>query len=486
MRTAGRRWRGPQRLPAGTPSSSLLAPLVLWLLALMFVSLSPLVGSSRADVTQSFVRDPFVNLVLTGVEEETAKGNSPDTGADGLVNMAANASLAQTPQTEKRNVVLIHLESTRAQSITPYNEDLDTTPFLNELAKSSLLVEQSYVVVPGSSRATLTVNCGTPPPLYQDNIEFYKGREFASGGVPAPCLAHLLKEQGYSSVFFQSSSENMDDFGTIADNLGYEEHYPSESMDTAGFERVNYISYEDDIMLEPSEEWLEKHKDEPFIAEYLTGAGHEEYKCLNTSYGSEDFAEDELLNSYLNCMRLQDHFLKNLFDQYKQISLYEDTIFVIFGDHGEAFGEHGRFAHANVPYEEALKIPLIIHAPGWFEDGERVEGLSNQTDILPTVVEILGYEVEGGEYPGYPLLRKSPEDRILMFSCFNNRKCLASIKGSEKYIYHYGNQPEEVFDLSKDPLEQNNIADEYSQEELDRRREDLLAWQARVNAEYGR
>jgi lipoteichoic acid synthase len=98
MRTAGRQWRWPQKLPPGTPSSSLLAPLVLWLLALVFVSLSPLVGSSRADVTQSFARDPFVNLVLTGVEEETAKGNSPDTGAVGLVDMAANASLAQTPR----------------------------------------------------------------------------------------------------------------------------------------------------------------------------------------------------------------------------------------------------------------------------------------------------------------------------------------------------------------------------------------------------
>jgi hypothetical protein len=62
---------------------------------------------------------------------------------------------------------------------------------------------------------------------------------------------------------------------------------------------------------------------------------------------------------------------------------------------------------------------------------------------------------------------------------------LASIKGNEKYIYHYDNQPEEVFDLSKDPLEEHNLADEYGKEEVDKRREDLLAWRSKVNTQYG-
>jgi hypothetical protein len=62
---------------------------------------------------------------------------------------------------------------------------------------------------------------------------------------------------------------------------------------------------------------------------------------------------------------------------------------------------------------------------------------------------------------------------------------MASIKGSEKYIYNYGNQPDEVYDLSKDPQEKNNLADTYSSEELNKRREDLLNWQAGVNAMYG-
>jgi arylsulfatase A-like enzyme len=167
------------------------------------------------------------------------------------------------------------------------------------------------------------------------------------------------------------------------------------------------------------------------------------------------------------------------------MGLYEDTIFVIFGDHGEGFGEHGRSMHGDTIYDEGLRIPLIVHDPRRFEGGERVEGLSSQIDILPTVLEMLGYRVRNGEYPGYSLLREPPEDRTLRFSCITKRTCMASIKGDEKYIYHYESQPDEFFDLSEDPLEQNDLAGSMSSEEMDERREDLLEWRTRVNAVYG-
>ncbi len=70
-----------------------------------------------------------------------------------------------------------------------------------------------------------------------------------------------------------------------------------------------------------------------------------------------------------------------------------------------------------------------------------------------------------------------------MFSCFHEEQCLASLKGSEKYIYHYGNQPDEVFDLSRDPLERENLADERGKE-VEERRKALLEWRSSVNAAY--
>jgi lipoteichoic acid synthase len=485
----GRRYLTPRfRIPV------FLGPLGLLLLALLFGALSSLLGSDPAGTNTSLARAPLVNVVWTGVEEATAEKVSPDTDAAESVSAAADANLVETPQiggttnadpTEApqarkthRNVVLVHLESARARSTTPYNKDLKTTPFLDELAGESLFVENAYVIVPRSSKATITVNCGIEPPL------FY-GPEFEPGGIPSRCMTDLLEEQGYNTVFFQSSSEILDQYGAVAENLGYEEYYPAEVMDKRGFAMTNYVSYEDDIMLGPSRAWLDENKDEPFMAQYLTGTGHDDYQCIPNRYGYEFFSDDGLIDSYHNCMRMLDHFLENLINQYKQMGLYEETIFVVYGDHGEGFGEHGRYLHGDTIYEEGLRIPLLIHAPGRFEGGERVEGLSNQTDIVPTVLEMLGYNVEDGRYPGYSLLHPLPGDRTLRFSCITDRKCLASIRGTEKYIHHYGNQPDEIFDLSKDPLEQRNLAGERVIEEVNERRDNLIAWRSGVNAGYG-
>jgi lipoteichoic acid synthase len=456
--------------------ASILSPLGLFLLALGFSSLSIAVGPSPAAADTSFARDPLSDIVLSGTEATTEVDNQDANPADEYP--PAHATLVQTPQTEKRNVVLIHLESTRAQSVTPYNESLKTTPFLDELAKSSLLAEQAHVVVPRSSKATVAVNCGIEPALYP-------GPEFGPEGIPAQCLAHLLKDQGYRTVFFTSVTNHVDNYWDVVKNLGYEEYYPSESTNTEGFQETNMFGYEEDIMLKPSEEWLKGHKDKPFFAEYMTGTGHYSFECVPNRYGTQDFSEDELLNRYLNCLHYLDSFVKNLIDQYKELGLYDNTIFVLFGDHGEGLGEHGRYMHGDTIWEEGLRMPLIIHAPGWFSNGEQAQGLASETDILPTVAEMLGYEIKNGKYPGYSLLHPLPEDRTLRFSCISNHMCLASLKGSEKYIYHYDHQPEEVFNLSNDPLEEHNLASIYSEEDLDKRREDLLAWRSRVNAEHG-
>jgi phosphoglycerol transferase MdoB-like AlkP superfamily enzyme len=470
------RWRGWPERRTGTAGASVLGSVGLCLLALGFGSLSPLVASNSAGANTSLARDPFMNVVLTGVNQMSTKEDysNADPSAD---TSAANASLAPSLQTQKRNVVLIHLESTRAESVTPYNENLKTTPFLDELAKSSLMAERAYVVVPRTSKATVAVNCGVNPPLFP-------GPEFAPGGIPARCLTDLLKEQGYRTVFFQSSSETGDRYQDIVSNVGYDEYYPEEAMDTTGFQWTSYFGYEDDIMLKPSGEWLREHQDKPFMAEYMTGTGHHDYQCIPNRYGTQNFSDDDQLNHYLNCLHYLDHFVENLIEQYKEAGLYDNTIFVVYGDHGEGFGEHGRYQHGDTIWEEGLRIPLLIHAPGLTDGGERVGGLVNETDVVPTVLEMLGYNVQNGQYPGYSLLHPVPENRTLNFSCYTNYKCLASLQGDEKYIYHYGNQPDEVFDLYKDPLEKHNLADQYNKEDLDNRREALLRWRLNVNAAY--
>jgi lipoteichoic acid synthase len=450
------------------------APLVVCLIAIVFVALS--LPTDSGEASKSFSRDPVVNVIASEFEHARLRSSIEKIDASAM-KPPVNTRLEQTAQTERRNVVLIHLESVRARSVTPYNEELQTTPFLDEISRESLLAQRAYAVVPHTSKAVTSVNCGIEPHLVREITEI------EPNGVPARCLADLLNEQGYDTVLFQSATEEFEDRRRLVENFGYEEFYPLETMNKEGFQEANYFGYEDDIMLKPSREWLEEHRDGPFLAMYLGVTGHHDYRPV-TRYGTREYAEKEGLNRYQNTVRYLDFYVRNLIEQYKELGLYDNTIFVIYGDHGEGFGEHDLYQHDNTIYEEGVRIPLVVHEPGRFQNGERVETLANQMDILPTVLDLLGYEVEGGEYPGRSLLAPPARERTLYFSCFDDYRCLASLKGTEKYIYFFGNKPEELYDLSSDPLEKNNIADERSSEEIKARRSEVLAWYSRVNAMY--
>jgi arylsulfatase A-like enzyme len=137
-----------------------------------------------------------------------------------------------------------------------------------------------------------------------------------------------------------------------------------------------------------------------------------------------------------------------------------------------------------VPYEEGLRIPMLIHDPRQFQNGATLSGPVTQLDILPTVADLLGYGIDGGDYSGSSFLQPLSTNRTLLFSCWYENGCLASHKGTEKYIYHFDDQPDELFDLSKDPAERQNLIGQLTQEEIEERRRELLEWRAKVNAKY--
>ena len=400
-------------------------------------------------------------------------GDGPDSSpGEGL---PSDTRLEKPLLAKKRNVVMIMLESTRARSVTTYNGDLKTTPFLDDLAQKSLFAERAHTIMPHTTKALVSAECGITPHLTQ------KITEAEPGGIPSRCMADLLKDQGYKTAFFQPGGVGWENRTQLIDNFGYDELISLEDMNPEGFEPANYFGYEDAIMYKPIRKWLKANDDKPFLNTYKTLTPHHQY-LAPTRYGREDFVKNDKLNRYLNSVHYVDSFVKNIIEMYKEMGLYEDTIFVIYGDHGEGFGEHGRTEHDNVIWEEGLQVPLIVHDPKRFQNGKRVKEPANLTDILPTVVDLLGYEVAGGDYPGYSL-RDLPKNRTLKSSCWHDDKCLASLEGDKKYIYHYkGEQPkgmkqEQFFDLSKDPSEKNNLAKSHP-EELEQRKKELFQWKS--------
>jgi lipoteichoic acid synthase len=440
-----------------------------------FLLKESLLPSEAAGASASFSRAPVSNLVATELEQSQMEAAAERIDAR---HPLANVRLKPTSRTRRRHVALIHLESVRERSVTPYNHDIETMPYLATLAKESLLVERAYTTIPHTSKAIVSVNSGLYPSPKTEIVEA------EPGGIPARCLAELLAEQGYRTAWFQSAKQSFEDRAQLVENFGYAHFQAYESMKTEGFQRANYLGYEDDIMLEPSRRWLEENGDEPTLVMFLGVTPHHQY-LAPTRYGRKHFATRDGFNRYLNAIRYDDFWTSNVIEMYRDLGLYEDTIFVIYGDHGEGFGEHGRYQHDGVIWEEGLRVPLIVHDPTSFDDGARVEGPAHLLDFAPTIVEMLGFEVVDGAYPGRTLL-DLPEGRTLLFGCRPELLSTARIEGQEKYIYHFGNRPDEFYNLARDPFERNNLAARVGRKDLQRWRSELLEWHAETTAAYDR
>ena len=103
----------------------------------------------------------------------------------------------------------------------------------------------------------------------------------------------------------------------------------------------------------------------------------------------------------------------------KKLGRYENSLFVFCGDHGEAFGEHaGNFGHTLYLYEENVRVPLVVFAPGLTTAQRRVPHLASVIDIAPTILDMLGLEIPS-VYQGVSLLRISTGHRIVLHRLFH-------------------------------------------------------------------
>jgi lipoteichoic acid synthase len=371
-----------------------------------------------------------------------------------------------------KNVVVIWLESTR-YDVTDGTQDPSFIPNWKALAENSLVADKAWTVVPHSTKSTISIFCGIPPPLDMHHSQSYV--------LPSRCFPELLREKGYATLMMRSGTRHFENWPRYINNIGFEEFLAFEDMDTSGFSKVNYFGYEDDILLEPARTWLTDRGDDPFLITYMTGTSHHNYG-LPTGFESVQLDNDPHKNAYLNSIRYTDLFLGKVIALHKELGLYENTLFVVLGDHGEAFGEHGRYQHDGVPYQEVVHIPMLFHAPGAFVGGQHIDALVSQLNVMPTIADLLGYTVVSLDRPANSLLALSSPKPVLV-SCYYADTCSAIMDGPWKFIHHHGQRTDELFRIDIDPQERDNLANEYPKRAADMRAT-VLQWIVDTQARY--
>jgi lipoteichoic acid synthase len=470
LRMWSRRWKAPP-YPLRERRSRAYARLALSLspLALAASFIEP--GSGVRD--RALVRDPVVMLLVSAFSRSSADELAAGEGKE-RVFKPGELQISRVGTAPLRNVVIVVFESTRAIATTPYSPSLATTPFLDKLAKGGLVVDRAYAVMPATAKALTAILCGlTPTPMLEPRM--------LTPELLGRCLPRLLREQGYDTLYMQTAGERFENRLKAVASMGYEKFILPDELPHEGMEVPNFLGYEDDSMLQPSEAWLRAHGKKPFLATYLTVNAHHDYERLVRRGEFHFTGQDEMLDRYLNNVHVTDLFLEQLFEQYKRLGLYEDTLFVLVGDHGEGFGEHGRRGHNTVPYEEGLRVPLVLVDPSnrMFVPGH-LPGPVSQVDIMVTVLRLLGFKISKGEQHGHDLFTPS-RDRVLYMSCAGG--CSARVTAGEAFIFHEGRRPDELYDLNTDPNEQRDLASTYPNE-VSKRREDLVAALQRLNSFY--
>jgi arylsulfatase A-like enzyme len=439
-----------------------------------------LVVSALPNISDSsnFTRNRAVSMTMEAAHDEFGSDRPPGFAPPTKADIPDQTRLVTTDRTKKRNVVFIVLESHGRVSTTLGDPSLDTTPVMSQMAKSSLEARRAFTVVPNTTKSQVTSNCGVAPPPDTTNSEA------RPGGLASKCLARLLDEQGYDTAYFQSATRTFEKREKVVRGFGFNDFFAEENYKKTGFSPVNTLGYEDDIMVKPSLDWAKARKDKPFFLEYLTVTAHTKY-VLPKGYPVKHYADDVKHNDYLNAVRYQDRFVGKVIDGFKKAGLADNTIFVVTGDHGEAFRQHGRRLHSDVIWTEGLQIPLLIKAPGRWQNGAKLDHTVQNMSILPTIVDLLGFDIAGGTYHASSILDAEHNPAPRISHCWNVDQCMAYYPDDRHaYLYFYDYLAPEYYDLAKDPLEKHNIVGTLSDEQQDAYQRKMLAWLAETDATH--
>jgi arylsulfatase A-like enzyme/cytochrome c-type biogenesis protein CcmH/NrfG len=356
------------------------------------------------------------------------------------------AARTASPPAKDANVLLITIDTLRADRVGIYSDKYVKTPNIDALAGRSIVFTHAYAQSTLTRPSHTNIMTGMTP-LYHgvsDNPGFKLEARYLT-------LAEHLKEAGYRTAAFVGCAVLDSRFGL---NQGFDLYYDSGMgiQEPGPFDIVQRTA---DQVVKPAGIWIADQSEKWFCWVHLFDP-HAPY--VPPSPFKEQYASDP----YSGEVAFVDAQLGFFFDDLEKKGKLEKTVIIITADHGEAFGEKDETYHGFFAYDNTIHIPLILSYPG--DAPGRIDENVCHTDIFPTVCDLVGRPIPShiqGESlvpiaAGRP--RRNPAIYFESMSPHLNLDAAplgGLILGAKKFI----DQPiKEVYDLASDPGEERNIA----------------------------
>jgi arylsulfatase A-like enzyme/Tfp pilus assembly protein PilF len=376
---------------------------------------------------------------------------------------------AATPKTNHRassrgakppNLILITIDTTRADRMGFLGSKRGLTPNLDALAQQSVIFTRAYAQVPLTTPSHAALLTGTYPQFnHLEDLGMPLGKNL-------PYLPDLLRRHSYHTAAFIGATV-LDPRGTAPGfDRGFDFYDADFHATQPGEDRYHSVERRAGDVADRALHWLSQHPQGPFFIWLHFYDPHDPYdppppfkeRYATAPYDGEIAYADSVVGSFMEALR--------------QRGLFQGSVIAIAADHGEAFGEHGEERHGMFLYDETVHVPLLLKLPAQKFAGRRVDSRVGLVDIAPSMLQAAGVAAPAtmqapsllalleAATPAPDDKERVPDRAIYSESTYAHRIFDASELRSwraQKYLYVQAPK-RELYDSSLDPEAVKNLA----------------------------
>jgi arylsulfatase A-like enzyme len=364
-----------------------------------------------------------------------------------------------------QKVILISIDTLRPDYLGCYNNRMETSPNIDEFASENVLFTNATSHAPSTAISHKSILYSLYPAVHQSSTNSVPEEKIKSP-------IETLRLNGFKTAAFVGGGQLSRKFGFARGFDTYQEggkYNPSDS-------RESLETLETSVNA-----WLDRNSQDKFFlflhtyqvhcpyyppvdyrnrAAWYTGRINPREACGDNYYNLRKLSSTDIRyirDLYAGEVQYVDDFIGRLLEGLKDRDIYEETLIVFFSDHGESLGERGYIGH-NLLYSTHLSIPLILKIPG--VSGTRVDHPVEGIDIMPTVFSVLNlkrpYRFQGRDL--LPIVTRKALVKRSRIQIAEQSGRVRIKKGKMVAIFSpRGGQPEEVYDVEKDPAERTNL-----------------------------